>query len=79
MKLIENWATIWWKRWSTWLAAVNAALLPLVVANSQTLFGFIDRLPPIARVPLVIAGMVVTFVVPVLTAHVKQDNLHGDA
>ncbi len=74
MKLVEN-ARLWWRKWSTWGAALNAALWTYITGHSGLLLGFLPFVTPDWRGPALGAVFVITFVLPVLMAHVKQHSL----
>lgn len=74
MKLISEWR-LWWRRWSTWLAGVNAALWASITAKSGMLLGFIPFLPPRWQWAGVALTFVITFIAPVLVAQIKQKKL----
>lgn len=71
IEFVEN-ARHWRRKWSTWLAALNAggwvmALLP-----------FVTFLPWEAQVPVAIVIFLVGWAVPVLAVHIKQKGLRCD-
>lgn len=70
-----NGARLWWRRWSTWLAGLNAALWASITAKSGMLLGFIPFLPPRWQWAGVAATFVITFIAPVLVAQIKQKKL----
>lgn len=74
MKLIED-ARLWWRRWLTWLAGLNAALWAVITAKSGMLLGFIPFLPASWRSFAVGATFALTFIAPVLVAQIKQKKL----
>lgn len=74
MKLVEN-ARLWWRKWSTWAAALNAALWTYITGHSGLLLGFLPFVRPAWRDYALGAVFVITFVLPVLIAHVKQSRL----
>lgn len=74
MKLIAGWRH-WWRRWSTWLAGINAALWATITAQSGLLLGFIPFLPPRWQWAAVVLTFVITFIAPVLVAQIKQKKL----
>lgn len=74
MKLINGWR-LWWRRWSTWLAGLNAALWASITAKSGMLLGFIPFLPFRLQWLAVVLTFAITFIAPVLVAQVKQKKL----
>lgn len=81
MKLVAHWR-LWWRRWSTWAAQFNAALVTTLIAKSGMLFGFVGFLPFVpghlrgfAAGALAVLIFLFMAVVPVLIAHIRQDSL----
>jgi hypothetical protein len=74
LKLVGHWR-LWWRRWSTWLAGLNAALWANLTAKSGLLLGFIPFVPASWRGMAVGATFAVTFIVPVLVVHIRQTKL----
>lgn len=72
-------ARLWWRRWSTWLAGVFAALVGTVMANPGLLVGLVSNFPAQWRGFAAGATAVLVFVVPVLVTHVRQPSLKGKA
>ncbi len=75
MHLIENWGMIWWRRASTWLAALFALVTGSIVAYPGLLLGLLAYFPDGSRAFLAGAVFVIVFAVPVITAIVKQPKL----
>lgn len=73
-ELIDT-AGLWWKRWSTWLAGLNATILTVLSANQGMAFNFAAVLPQPWRMFALIGLWIALFGVPVLTAQLKQPNL----
>jgi len=73
-KLVSHWR-LWWWRWSTWLAGLNAALWANLTAKSGLLLGFIPFLPANWRGVAVGATFAIAFIVPVLVVHIRQAKL----
>lgn len=73
-KLVSHWR-LWWRRWSTWLAGLNAALWANLTAKSGLLLGFIPFLPANWRGVAVGATFAIAFIVPVLVVHLRQAKL----
>ncbi len=85
MKLVAHWR-LWWRRWSTWAAQFNAALVTTLIAKSGMLFGFVGFLPFVpghlrgfAAGALAVLIFLFMAVVPVLIAHIRQDSLKEKA
>lgn len=76
MKLIENWR-LWWRRWSTWLAALFATVVATVTASPSLFVGLLALFPGNARIGLAAVLFTVCLVVPVLTVHLRQKKLGG--
>ena len=73
-KLIAD-ARLWWRRWSTWLAAAAGAVAAAITASPSLFTGLIAFLPADWRG--FAAGVVFVLVAgtPVLVAHLKQPKL----
>jgi len=70
-KLTIDWP-FFWRKWSTWLAGINASLWTYVTAHSGMLLGFV---PFVSRSYQGFAAGVVfvlAFIVPVIAVHIKQ-------
>lgn len=78
LQLIDNWRA-WYKRWSTWLAAAYATGTVLLLQNSGMVLGLVGFLPDPWRTVAAIATGFILFAVPVLTVHVKQGSVSGQA
>lgn len=74
MKLIAEWR-LWWRRWSTWLAAAAAGIATAMVASPALLVGLVGFFPAAWRPFLAGATFAVVFIVPVLVAQLKQKKL----
>ena len=74
MKLIASWR-LWWRRWSTWLAALAAGIASAIVASPGLLVGLVGFFPAAWRPFLAGATFAVVFIVPVLVTHLKQPRL----
>lgn len=74
MKFVDD-ARLWWRKWSTWLAAGAGAVAATVTANPSLLLGLIAYVPANARGVAAGAIGVLVFVVPVLLTHIKQERL----
>lgn len=80
-KMVENWAKLWWRRWSTWLAMLFGAILTAILADENFIAMINAWLSGDDRaVKAAIAGLIAA-VVPVLVAHLRQpgiDQLRDD-
>lgn len=74
MRLIDD-ARLWWRKWSTWFAGLNAALWAYITAHSGLLLGFLPFVSTKWRGLATGAVFAVAFIVPVLVAHIKQTKL----
>jgi hypothetical protein len=70
-----NGARLWWRRWSTWLAAVAAGIATAIVASPGLLVGLVGFFPAAWRPFLAGATFAVVFIVPVLVTQLKQPKL----
>ena len=73
-ELVDDWR-LWWRKWSTWLAAGNAALWAQITQSTGQLLGFAFYLPQSIRPVVVIALFLVGWAIPVLVAHIRQCKL----
>ena len=74
MRLIRNWQ-LWWRRWSTWFAAVNAALWSSLTAQSGMMLGFLPFIPYQYAAYGAAFVFVLMFVVPVFLRHLAQPDM----
>ena len=74
MKLVAEWR-LWWRKWTTWLAAMAAGVAASLVAAPTMVLGFIAFIPDGMRAFAAGAVAVLVFVVPVLIANIKQGKL----
>lgn len=74
VKLIADWR-LWWRRWSTWLAAVAAGIATAMVASPSMLLGLVGFFPAEWRPFLAGATFAIVFIVPVLVTNLKQKKL----
>lgn len=74
MKLIAHWK-MWPKRWSTWLAGLNAVFVGYVFSQPILVVGLIGFVPGRWQVPLAIIAAMLAFALPVLVAHIRQPKL----
>lgn len=68
-------APVFWRKWSTWLAGLNAAAWAHVTATSGALLGFVAFIPGYLQIPAVLAVFVIGWIIPVAVAHVRQTKL----
>lgn len=78
LELVAHWR-LWWKRWSTWLAALYAAATAAVFANPGLLMGLIGFFPGGSRTFLAGAVFVLAFAVPVIVTSIRQGKLKDQA
>lgn len=76
MGLVPHWR-LWWRRWSTWGAAANAALWATLTGQSGLLLGFLPFLPVHWHIPMAALVFVLAFILPVVLAHLKQPKLEA--
>lgn len=74
MKLIHDWR-LWWRRWTTWLAALAGGLAASIVASPSLLLGLVAFAPEHLRGALAAIVGLLVFAAPVLIANLKQDKL----
>lgn len=74
IKLVTHWR-LWWRRWSTWCAALYAAATAAVFANPGLLMGLVGYFPAGKREFVAGAVAVICFVVPVLVTSLRQTKL----
>lgn len=77
MKLIANWQRIWFRRVSTWLAALNGIFVGYVFSQPILVIGLIGFAPGELLMPLAIGAGFFAFVLPVIVAHVAQPKLRA--
>lgn len=66
-----------WRKWSTWLAGLNAALWAYITAHTGLLLGFIPFVSSDYRGFAAGAVFVVGVILPVLAVHIRQTKLEG--
>lgn len=76
LKFVDDWH-LWWKRWSTWLAAIFATVVATVTANPSLFVGLLALFPGNARIGLAAILFTACLIVPVLTVHLRQGKLEG--
>lgn len=74
MRLIED-ARLWWRRWSTWLAAAFATVVATVTATPSLFVGLLTLFPGNWRYALAGALFVLCLGLPVLTVNLRQRKL----
>ncbi len=74
MQLVAHWR-LWWRRWSTWLAGIFAAIVGTVMSNPGLLVGLVSNFPAQWRGFAAGATAVLVFIVPVLVTHIRQGPL----
>ena len=67
MKLIAHWR-LWWRRASTWLAALNALFVAYVFSQPVLVVGLIGFAPGEWIVPIAAVAALLAFGLPVLVA-----------
>lgn len=72
--LVSHW-NLWWRRWSTWLAALYAAATASVVAYPTLFLGLVGFFPVGWRGFVAGACFILVFAVPVLVTHLRQPKL----
>lgn len=75
MKFIEYWKTIWWRRWSTWLAGLNGLFVTYVFSQPILVIGLLGFSPAGWTIPLAIFLGLMAFGLPVLVAQIQQPAL----
>jgi hypothetical protein len=75
MKLINYWKSIWWRRWSTWLAAVNGLCVTYIFSQPILVIGLLGFAPGTWLVPLAVFFGFLAFGLPVLVSMLKQPAL----
>lgn len=78
LKPVAHWR-LWWRRWSTWLAAVYAAATASIFANPGLLMGLLGFFPAGSRTFLAGAVFVLCFAAPVIVNSIRQDKLKDKA
>lgn len=74
VKLIAHWR-LWWRRASTWLAALNGLFVAYVFSQPVLVIGLLGFAPGEWLVPLAIVAALLAFGLPVLVAQIKQPKL----
>lgn len=74
MRLIAHWR-LWWRRASTWLAALNALFVAYVFSQPVLVVGLIGFAPGEWIVPIAVVAALLAFGLPVLVAQISQPKL----
>lgn len=74
MRLINHWR-LWWRRASTWLAALNGLFVAYVFSQPILLIGLIGFAPGAYVLPLAVIAGLAAFGLPVVVAHIRQPKL----
>ena len=74
MRLIAHWR-LWWRRASTWLAALNALFVAYVFSQPVLVVGLIGFAPGEWIVPIAAVAALLAFGLPVLVAQISQPKL----
>lgn len=77
MKLIANWQRIWFRRVSTWLAALNGVFVGYVFSQPILVIGLLGFAPGELLMPLAIGAGFFAFVLPVIVTHVAQPKMRA--
>lgn len=74
--LIAHWKTIWWRRWSTWLAGLNAFCVTYLFSQPIILLGLIGFIPSVkVQICIALAIGFLAFALPVLVSLLAQPKL----
>lgn len=74
IKPVSHWH-FWWRRWSTWLAFVNAMLQGYIFSQPILLIGLFGFAPDGWRIPIAVSAAVLAFVLPVVVVNLRQPAL----
>lgn len=77
MEMVQNWRKMWWRRWSTWLAAVNSIFVGYVFSQPVLVIGLIGFAPGKLMLPLAAGAAFFAFVLPVIVTHVAQPKMRA--
>lgn len=75
MRLIDNWRHIWFRRFSTWLAALNGLFVAYVFSQPILVVGLLGFAPDGWLIPLAALLGFLAFGLPVLVAHTAQPKM----
>lgn len=74
MQLIAHWR-LWWRRASTWLAALNGLFVAYVFSQPILVIGLIGFAPGEYALPLAAVAGIAAFGLPVVVAQISQPKL----
>ncbi|MCT2398540.1 hypothetical protein [Novosphingobium mangrovi (ex Huang et al. 2023)] len=74
LTLVSHWR-LWWRRWSTWLAAGYAAVSAVIFAHPGLFLSLLGMFPGNARYFAAGGLFVLLLIVPVLAVNVRQAKL----
>jgi len=77
LQLIDNWAKIWWRRWSTWAAGINASVSAPIIAHQMQIMGLLPYLRGAWQIGAIVVLGLVLIVVPVLISLIPQKNIEA--
>lgn len=78
MRFIEYWRAIWWRRWSTWLAGLNAIFVGYVFSQPILVIGLLGFVPyGMLQIILIVIAALLAFALPVFVATLKQPALEA--
>lgn len=76
LRLVDNWRQMWWRRFSTYLAALNGFFVAYVFSQPILVIGLVGFVPfGVLQVVLAAALGFFAFVLPVLVAHTDQPKM----
>lgn len=75
--LVEGWSKVWWRKVSTWLAALNGLLVTYVFSQPIMVIGLLGFAPGKWLIPLAVALGFLAFALPVLSALIKQPKVEA--
>jgi len=82
MRFVTHWR-LWWRRWSTWLAALNSIFVGYVFSQPILVIGLIGFAPGKWQIPLAFGAAFAAFALPVIVTHIRQpalkEKVHGAA
>lgn len=77
MKMVQGWKHYWWRRFSTWLAAINGIFVGYVFSQPVLVVGLIGFAPTEWAMPLACGAGFLAFALPVLVAHIAQPKMQA--
>lgn len=75
MKLTANWRVVWWRKFSTWIAALNGLFVAYVFSQPILVVGLLGFAPDGWMIPLAVGAGFFAFVLPVIVTHISQPKL----